>query len=108
MIKSKDCPTHVIDIYISGSKSEIKKLCREFCFKKKICVSLTDVDFVYTGGSEYGNRISVLAYPKYPIDTFELNKLATQLATFLLERTYQRSCSIVGPKTTTWLHVEED
>ena len=98
-------PTHIITLYISGPRNIAEQVCREYCYGKKLCVTIEDTAFIYMGGQEAGIRIGLLNYPRFPSTPEWLLEAATELAKLLIERLYRDSALIVNsnPATTTWI-----
>jgi hypothetical protein len=68
-----------------------------------LCVSVTEADFVFTGGLESGVRVGLINYPRFPKEPSEIFDTAVELSRFLIERLHQQSCSVVAPDQTMWL-----
>ena len=98
----KTCPTYEIFIHMAGDVDQAKQVCREFCFEKGFCVTVTPQDFIYTGGEEPGFRIGIMNYPRFPSERDELHKKAKDLAELLRVKLCQHSFSIVTPPYTIW------
>jgi len=41
-------------------------ICREFCDKVRLCVTITPTKFIYVGGWEPGCIIGLINYPRFP------------------------------------------
>lgn len=94
--------TYSVDIHIAGDRSTAVAACREFCMEG-LCVSVSDADYVFTGGMESGVRIGLINYPRFPKPGDEILDTAKRLAHFLIERLHQQSCTVVAPDQTIWL-----
>lgn len=101
-IQAQQCLSHSIDIFIAGDRHAAQEACREFCLRG-LCVSITDADFVFTGGMESGVRVGLINYPRFPSDEATMRAVALELAEFLIRRLHQSSCSVVTPYQTIWL-----
>lgn len=55
-----------VKIYTSGPISRIEQVCREECYEDGLCVTVTPVKFIYTGGEELGAEIGLINYPRFP------------------------------------------
>jgi len=97
-----EAPTYSVDIFIAGDRAAAVSACREFCMEG-LCVTITDADFVYTGGMETGIRVGLINYPRFPKPSEHIYNCAENLARFLIQRLFQQSCSIVTPDKTVWL-----
>jgi hypothetical protein len=102
----KSCETIEISIWIAGDINQARQVCREFCREVGFCVTLTEVDYIYTGGEERGIRVGIINYPKYKSDRDTLFEKAEQLAEMLRVRLCQRSYSIMAPDYTVWFDAE--
>lgn len=101
-ITSQRCHSFSVDIFIAGDRRAATEACREFCLRG-LCVSITEADFVFTGGLESGVRVGLINYPRFPSDGASLTQTAINLAHHLIGRLHQSSCSIVTPDETIWL-----
>jgi hypothetical protein len=101
-------PTHCVHIYLSGPIEIAKQVIREDCLREGLCVTLEPTTFIYTGGEEHGYAVGLLNYPRFPKPFTAINDRAVELATKLLEATYQMSALIVTPDTTFWITKRED
>ena len=90
------------DIFMAGDIAQAKQVCREYCFAVGLCVTVEPVDFIYTGGEESGFRVGLINYPRFPSDETTLRAKAAALADQLMNRLYQHSYSIIGPRETEW------
>ena len=96
-------PTRRITIYVAGSAETAEKICREYCDRVGLCVTVTATNYVYTGGSERGVAVGLINYGRFPSTDQELWAKALELATELVRRLEQTSCSVVGDVETVWL-----
>jgi hypothetical protein len=96
------CETFRADIFIAGSKSAAVDLCREFCLIG-LCVSVTEAEYVYTGGMESGVRIGLINYPRFPSCSESILETARRLAKYLIWGMHQSSCTIVSDKVTIFM-----
>lgn len=87
-------------IYIAGDPFIATRICRQYCDKVGLCVTISATDYVYTGGSERGVIVGLNQYPKYP-DT-DIETCAVHLANKLLEGLLQDSFMIQTPEATMW------
>lgn len=106
MIK-KTADTFEFRIYIAGFQSEIERLCQKFCTHNKGCVSVKPATFCYNYGREEGCEVTLINYPKFAKTYDDLAEFSSNLAEYLLIYTDQKSCSLTGPKYTTYLTKEE-
>lgn len=83
-----------LTIFIAGNKNTIEETCAEYC-ESGACVSIQETSFVYTAGREFGAAISIISYARFPKDYCELKSNTIKLATLLIERCHQHSCTIL-------------
>lgn len=101
-IVAKSALTYKVDIFIAGDRRAATEACREFCLEG-LCVSITEADFVFTGGMESGVRVGLINYPRFPTDGESLLDTGVRLGRFLIERLHQSSCTVVGDVETVFL-----
>ena len=101
-------PTIEISIYMAGDLDTVRDTCRRYCWEKGFCVTVTENEFIYTGGSEAGVRIGIVHYPRFPSTEKELMDKAQELAIAMIEACCQWTALIVGPKETLWLTRREE
>lgn len=97
-----DAPTARTDIYIAGDPTVARQVCREFCFRVGLCVTLEPVDYIYTGGEERGVKVGLINYPRFPSNEADIVAKAEELGVLLMDRLCQHSFSVVGPSVTRW------
>lgn len=95
-------PTYTATIHIAGDYEQAKQVCREYCYRVGLCVTVEPCAYVYTGGEEAGVRVGLLNYPRFPSEPAALLAKATELADLLRERLCQHSWLIVTPAGTIW------
>jgi hypothetical protein len=91
-----------IKIYIAGDPAIARTICRQYCMDVGLCVTVEDVDYIYTGGAEIGVRVGLINYPRFPASTDDIMMKARELANLLMVGLCQHSYSIVGPTETEW------
>ena len=101
-ISTKSAETYRAEIFIAGNRQVAVEACREYCLKG-LCVTVTDCDFVYTGGMETGVSIGLINYPRFPSGKTDILSEAVSLGDFLIHKLHQSSCSIVADDKTIWL-----
>lgn len=94
--------TYTAAVFIAGDLSKIKDVCRRFCLSG-LCVTITQTDYVFTGGSESGAVIGLINYPRFPSTPAKIKQTAIRLARQLMKECCQRSCSVVCSDTTEYL-----
>lgn len=97
-----EAPSYSVDIFIAGSRQAATEAMREFCLRGE-CVTVSETDYVYTGGLEAGVRVGLINYARFPRTTEQLRDRAIEIAHFLIERLHQQSCSVVAPDRTLFL-----
>lgn len=100
-MKTSEVNTYQVDIYIAGDYAVARQVCREFC-TSGFCVSVSPVDFIYTGGEESGVKIHLINYPRFPAEPEALWAKAIELADLLRARLFQHSYSVVATDRTLW------
>lgn len=101
-IRSTTASTFRADIFIAGDRRTATEACREFCLEG-LCVTVSETNYVYTGGMESGVHIGLINYPCFPVDNEMIHATAIRLAKFLIERLHQSSCTVVSGIETVWL-----
>lgn len=87
---------------------EVVNICRWYCDKVGLGLTVTPTTFVYTGGQEDGARIGLINYPRFPKHGIEIENQALELADILMNDLGQIRCSIVGPQETIMLGPSDD
>ena len=70
---------------------------------KGLCVTLSKTTFVYTGAMEEGHVIGLINYARFPQEQETLLTIAIDLADHLMERAFQRSCTVQTPTDSYYL-----
>ncbi len=99
----KTAPSFVFAIYMAGDIDQAKQICREYCFKIGLCVTIEPITYIYTGGEESGFRVGLINYPRFPSEPQEIKEKVNHLAMILMEKLCQHSYSFVGPIETVWV-----
>lgn len=97
----KAASSYTIRIWIAGDYRDAVRAAREFA-EEGLCVAVTPVAYVYTGGMEDGVCVTLINYPRFPRPPHELHDTAKRLAGHLRERLFQDSYSIETPGLTEW------
>jgi len=108
----KSVPTFTADIYC-GSRVEyseemlsagvLEEAATEYCNRVGLCVTITELEFIYTGGREYGFKIGLINYPRFESMPADIKKQALELAEILRIIMQQKRVSIVFPDETIML-----
>lgn len=93
-------PTVSIQIFIAGCPSKAREVLRSYCFETGFCVSVQNVDFIYSGGLESGVRVDIINYPRFPESLESLKSRADLIARILLKELCQNSYTIQMPDET--------
>jgi hypothetical protein len=102
-LEIKTAPTMVYTIHMAGDIGVAKQVCRQYCYDKGFCVTVTPTSYVYTGGQEEGFMVGIINYPRFPNGEPMLYAAARELFERLLVACCQHSGTIVGPTETTWI-----
>ena len=99
-MKIKSVATRVYEVFIAGDYTLALDVCRKFCMKVGLCVTVEPTEYVYTAGQESGVRIGLRAYPRFPKTPINLH--AVGLAKELMKELCQETALVVTPEQTTW------
>lgn len=78
---------------------DVRKLCREYV-EKGLCVTIQEIEYIYTGGEEPGIMIGFINYPRFPKENEEVRIDAVNFAHYLMESLHQFRCTVVTPDQT--------
>lgn len=98
----KACPSYPVSIFIAGDEKLAKSICREFCDKEGLCVTVTPTAYVYTGREEAGVIVGLINYPRFPAAPGMIFATAKALAERLRDMLGQDSFTIQTPDATFW------
>lgn len=93
-MKTLQCKTRVIKIYIAGDKTLARQVLQEYVMQGA-CVSISDEEYIYKMGTETGLVINLINYPRFPKESWLLLSQALTLGELLIEKLYQGSCTVV-------------
>lgn len=93
-------------IWIAGCERQARQTIRAFCNAHGDCYSVSDTEFIYTGGAEAGVCVTRINYPRFPLSPDEILARVRSLAQALARDLHQRSYSIEGPEFTEWVEVD--
>ncbi|MDX9798581.1 MAG: hypothetical protein RBT05_06980 [Bacteroidales bacterium] len=102
-LRIKTSPPFCINIWIAGNIEIIKQTCRKYCMDIGLCVTITPISYIYTGGQEEGVCIGLRNYPRFPCSEEELEDKAMALTTLLLVDACQFSAMLEGSTETIWI-----
>jgi len=100
--------TYWVKIYLSGPIEIAKQIIRADVFKRGLCVTVDPTEYIYTGGEEQGYVIGLINYPRFPASSDDIWQRAYDLATKLLDGTYQHSALLIAPDKTLWITKREN
>jgi hypothetical protein len=75
-------------------------ICREYCNKVGLCVTISKTRYIYTGGYERGIVVGLINYPRFPASEDEITKKALELAEMLMDKLGQKRVTVVTSKKT--------
>lgn len=99
----KEMPAYSVKIYLCGDIDDIKRKCTHWCFEIGCCVTVTETEYIYTGGREYGAIIGLTDYPRFPSSREEIWNKAEHLANDLIVHLAQDSALIQDDVVTKWI-----
>lgn len=100
--------TYNMSIYMAGDIETAKAYLRRYCYKTGFCVTITQTQFIYTGGEEAGFIVGIVNYPRFPTTQKHLFLRARKIARSLIRACCQRTALIVPTvpsDRTEWLEV---
>jgi hypothetical protein len=104
----KEVVTYTVDIFIAGEIADARRICREFCKARGLCVTVVECDFIYTGGAEKGVCVGAINYPRFPATPEAVWSKACDLAEELRVGLCQWSVCLVAPDKTLYLSERSD
>lgn len=107
LIIRKTEPAFYANIYMAGDIAQAKHICTGHCMTG-LCVTVTETEFVYTGGRETGFVAGLVNYPKFPSTPDAILTEAETLANLLITGLHQHSALIQTPTEAVWLTRRED
>ena len=99
-MKEQSCKTYWARIYIAGDVADAKKIIRKYVWEEGLCVTITPLDYIYTGGEEAGMMVELINYPRFPAKSSKIAEIAVDLGMTLMQKLYQRSFSVMTPDDT--------
>lgn len=98
---------YAVSIYIAGDISEAKRICAQWCYEIGRCVTVTETEYIYTGGRELGVAVGLVNYPRFPDAPETIWDLAEDLARRMIEGLAQYSALIQDDRTAQWMSRRE-
>ena len=74
------CQAYPVSIFIAGDAKLATMICRDFCDKEGLCVTVTPTTYVYTNGQEEGVIVGLINYPRFPAEPGAIYATANALA----------------------------
>lgn len=106
-ITSKSCPSHTVHVWMAGEIDDARRWLRQEAARRGLCVSISPVDYIYTGGEEAGFRLTLINYPRFPAEPDQIYETARDLARGLVRELGQSSYTIEGPDFTDYFSRRE-
>ena len=105
-MKEQTIDTFTCEICLGGNYDDALRICKEFCNKEGLCVTVSKTEFIYTGGQESGVIVRLVQYPRFPKEKYEIENICFDLGCTLIEGLYQESALIISPDETKWLTID--
>lgn len=102
----KEVSTYTVEICMAGDIDHAKKLLRNECYQRGLCVTITPMTFIYTGGEEHGFSARCVNYPRFPCEPKDVWKMAEILANILVPSLNQKTALLVAPDKTAWVQID--
>jgi hypothetical protein len=96
--------TYTARIFVCGEAADLRRLCRDFCTERSLCVRVVPVSYLYTGGSQEGFEVTLINYPRFPTTPEALREEALRLAFELVHGLAQQSATVEFPDGTLYVH----
>jgi hypothetical protein len=108
-MRTETAPSYPVSIFIGCGDNYLMAytVCGEYCDEVGLCVTVKQVEYVYTKGAETGVVVGLINYPRFPKDGTEIEAHAVKLGRILREALGQESFSVQTPTTTTWFSWRE-
>lgn len=103
---NKESKSYWVKIFIAGDINEIKSCCRKYCFDIGLCVTVTAVEYIYTGGQEAGAEIGLINYPRFESSPEDVKNTALDLGENLRDYCNQNSFLVMDSKSAIWNTIE--
>ena len=107
-MKITEAKAHYATIFMAGDIDMAKHQCAHYCRDMGLCVTVTATEFIYTGGRETGFAIGLVNYPRFPAEPENIDRRATELATWMIREMAQDSALIQTPDTVVWITRREE
>lgn len=104
----KQSDSYTVRIWIAGDYADALRICRQFCANEGACFAVSPAEYVYTRGQDAGVCVTLINYPRFPLELWDLTAKAERLCLALRDGLYQHSFSIEGPTETIWYSWREE
>lgn len=91
---------------MKAKRATAKHWLQEYCNDVGLGLTLKDVEFIYTGGSETGIEVGLINYARFPSNPREIKQHAITIAEHLMKALSQHRVSVVTPLETILLENE--
>lgn len=102
-MKRVETTSYPVQIFVAGNPWEAETICLDYCNEVGLCVTVTETNYVYTGGEETGVIVGLINYGRFPSEPEAIFARAEALALRLIEGLRQQSASIQAPDKTVWI-----
>lgn len=102
------CSAYPVSIFIAGDAKTAKMICRDFCDKVGLCVTVTPTTYLYTGGQEEGVIVGLINYPRFPADPGVIFATANELAEKLRQLLGKQSFTVQTRDAAFWTSYRAD
>lgn len=96
---TKSTKSRTYRIWMAGNYANAEEICRKYC-ERGMCVSITPMNYIYTGGEESGFCVTFINYPRFPSSIGQMFLKAKKLGDILMKALHQHSYSLEGPRVT--------
>ncbi|RYD68385.1 MAG: hypothetical protein EOP58_00770 [Sphingomonadales bacterium] len=103
-----EVPSYPVSIFIAGERWKAEMMCLHYCDDVGLCVTVSEVEYCYTGGQESGVVIGLINYPRFPSAPGAIWQRAEELAARLCDGLSQQSYTIQAPDKTVWFSHRDD
>ena len=96
MTKRTTVPTFTATIYTGAHKGiEARSIIQRYVDEVGLCLTITETEFIYTGGHEKGYAVGLINYPRFSAEPRDIKKKALCLAHRLRKGLGQTRVSVV-------------
>ena len=92
--KHSSSTTYGSRLWMAGDLEQAKQVLREYCSENGACFSITPYHYIYTGGEEAGFCITIINYPRFPMEPMDIHGRLKEVAKILMEKLNQGSYTI--------------